>query len=243
MAAEVGSRDREQSLEMKIDDLTAQVSFLTEEALAARQRRSRWEEPVADVGPITNQAMEMATTEFDKLSTEVSVEDLVRLLRQFLSSVGTLEKSLVQLNAMAELAADVAPITTEAMELATSKLIELDDKGYFRLVSAGTEIADKVVGSFTEDDLHQLGDNVVFILQTVKEMTQPEVMGMLQGTAFAIQETQHEIDEGRDATPSLFGLAKQMRDPEVRRGMDRALGILRTLSNGTNGANPDADHK
>ena len=38
-------------------------------------------------------------------------------------------------------------------------------------------IADRVVTEFTEEDVKALGDNVVTILNAVKEMTQPEVMG------------------------------------------------------------------
>ena len=38
---------------------------------------------------------------------------------------------------------------------------------------------DQVVTSFTEEDVRQLGDNVVLILNTVKAMTQPEIMNMV----------------------------------------------------------------
>jgi len=74
-----------------------------------------------------------------------------------------------------------------------------------------------------------LGDNVVLILQTVKEMTQPEVMTMMRRTAITAQ----GVDDSYAEPPSTIALLKQMRDPEVRRGLARTLNILRTLGSET----------
>jgi uncharacterized protein YjgD (DUF1641 family) len=82
------------------------------------------------------------------------------------------------------------------------------------------------VTSFSEDDVNQLGDNVVLILETVKEMTQPEVMELLQRTAQSLEE---EITQ----TPSTLALLRQMRDPEVKRGLARMLQVLRSFSDST----------
>jgi len=88
------------------------------------------------------------------------------------------------------------------------------------------EIADRGVTSFTEEDVQALGDNIVLILNTVKEMTQPEVMNLLSRTAVEVQEIE---DSPVGPPPSTFALLRQMRDPEVRRGLARALTVLRSL--------------
>jgi uncharacterized protein YjgD (DUF1641 family) len=111
----------------------------------------------------------------------------------------------------------------------TEKLGELEAKGYFTFGEGGLKIVDKVVTSFDEDDVESLGDNIVLILNTVKEMTQPEVMNLLSRTMVEVQETE---DTPVGPPPSAFALLKQMRDPEVRRGLARALTVLRSL--GTN---------
>jgi hypothetical protein len=73
--------------------------------------------------------------------------------------------------------------------------------------------------SFGPDDLEALGDNVVLILETVKEMTQPEIMTMLRRTAHLVGEHPDEPAE----PPSVLALARELRDPEVRRGLARVL--------------------
>ena len=67
--------------------------------------------------------------------------------------------------------------------------------------------------------------NVVLILNTVKEMTQPEVMTLLQRTALTAQDVDAEFAEA----PSTFALLKQMRDPQTRRGLGRVMTMLRTI--------------
>ena len=43
-------------------------------------------------------------------------------------------------------------------------------------------ILDNMVTSFSEEDVNRLGDNIVLILNTVKDMTQPEIMSFVRNT-------------------------------------------------------------
>ena len=83
---------------------------------------------------------------------------------------------------------------------------------------------DNIVNSFTEEDVKQLGDNIVLILETVKEMTQPEIMHMLQNTANVIRE------EDENENVSLLGIIRQLNDPAVKRGLSKTLTVLKTVS-------------
>jgi uncharacterized protein YjgD (DUF1641 family) len=125
----------------------------------------------------------------------------------------------------AELVHDLSPITGALMERATGAMSELDDKGYVEFVGQLIAIIDRVVTSFGPDDVKALGDNVVLILEAVKEMTQPEVMTMLRRTAVSAQ----HVDADISTAPSMLGLARELRDPEVRLGLARTLSVLRTI--------------
>jgi len=80
------------------------------------------------------------------------------------------------------------------------------------------------VTSFGEEDVKALGDNVVLILQTMKSMTQPEIMNLLGST---VQSLESEPLEPVDYT--YRALLSQLRDPEVRRGMAVALRMLQGI--------------
>jgi len=114
--------------------------------------------------------------------------------------------------------------TTLASKL-TEVLQVADAKGYFAFARQGAQIADNVVTEFTQEDVKALGDNIVTILNAVKEMTQPEVMALVQRTAITMQHGEDEHIE----PPSMLALLKSMRDPQTRRGMARVLAMLRSV--------------
>ncbi len=76
-----------------------------------------------------------------------------------------------------------------------NSLAELEQKGYFTFARGGMRIVDNVVTSFTEDDVNRLGDNVVLILNTVKDMTQPEIMNFVRNTLLVAE---GEVDKPVD---------------------------------------------
>ncbi len=61
---------------------------------------------------------------------------------------------------------DIVDMMTEA----TAVLTQLESKGYFGFMRQGAYVVDQVVTSFSEQDVKQLGDNVVLILNTVKAL-------------------------------------------------------------------------
>ena len=132
---------------------------------------------------------------------------------------------MAQLGPMSELAEQLTHLSGPAMAKATEVLTVADDKGYFAFARQGGMIADRVVTEFSEEDVAALGENVVTILTAVKEMTQPEVMGLVQRTALSVQDAEDTPME----PPSMFALLKSMRDPQTRRGLAKVMAMLHTV--------------
>ena len=215
-------------LERKIDALTEQVAFLTREAHLNRQRRQRWEDLQNDMMPIAGEAMIVVSNELD--AANVNVSDLAALMRRLVKVAPVLERALGQIEMYSELGQDVLPLGSEAFEFAVARLADLGEKGYFTFAQGAIQVADRIVTGFTEEDVEQLGDNVVLILQTIKEMTQPEIMAALHRMIEAVQIQQSHIAKESTEPPSFFQILKQMRDPEIRRGIARGLNTLRAVS-------------
>ena len=215
-------------LERKIDTLTEQIALLAQEALLNRQRRRRWEDLQKDVMPIAGEAMVVVTNELDALN--VNVSDLAALMRRLVKVAPVLERALGQIEMYSELAQDVMPLGSDAFESAVSRLADLGEKGYFTFARGALQVADRIVTGFTEEEVAQLGDNVVLILQTIKEMTQPEIMAALHRMIEAVQIQQRHITRESAEPPGFLQILKQMRDPEIRRGIARGLNTLRAVS-------------
>ena len=131
---------------------------------------------------------------------------------------------LDQLESMMDLAETVGPLANEAFGKAVDEMTELERKGYFSFARGGMQIMDNVVTSFSEEDVNRFGDNVVLILNTVKDMTQPEILNFVRNTLLVAEK---EIDKPVDI--SYMGLMRMMRDPEVRRGLALTMRVLQVV--------------
>jgi uncharacterized protein YjgD (DUF1641 family) len=148
--------------------------------------------------------------------------DLLRLLKKLIRAAPTIETMLDLLDGVKDLMEVVMPLSKDAFAKAEATLDAADRKGYFGFARGGARIMDNIVNSFTEDDVRQLGDNVVLILRTVKEMTQPEVMNFLRST---VSMAEKEVEAPVDI--SYRSLLAQMRDPNMRRGLALTMRMLR----------------
>jgi uncharacterized protein YjgD (DUF1641 family) len=118
------------------------------------------------------------------------------------------------------------PILNDAVLMSVQQLDTLERRGYFRLLKEGQYVLDNIVDHFGPEDVRQLGDNAVTILTTVKQMTQPEIMGMMQNLAGGLRLAEGQPEQ---LDTSFWSLLKQLRDPQTRRGLAITLGMLRAV--------------
>ena len=212
------------SLEERLEVMARQLEEVTSELRRQRQDRERWSELATDMVPLAQEAMTKVTTHLEEDACDF--DNVASLGHAFIRNAYVLESWLGPLRVMAALAEELGPLATPAMSSLTNHLQQLDERGYFSRAREVANVLDTVVTSFSNDDVKLLGDNIVLILQTVKQMTQPEIMGMLGRAAVTLQEGETIADS---KSPSARALLRQMRDPMVRRGMARLLATLRSI--------------
>lgn len=214
-------------LNQKLDKLSTQIEFLTEEAQRQKQRQAEWDELKADLLPIVDEAYGLSVQQLAELEQFVQLEDLFRLFKRLLRNTRNLELMLDQLESFTELWQDISPLSRDAFLSLMTQLDVMERKGYFSFFKGGLEMADKIVTSFSEEDVQQLGDNIVLILQTVKEMTQPQVMNMMRQTA-------HIVSDEEPVDTSFLGIVRQLNDPSVRKGLAKTLQVLKSVADSEN---------
>lgn len=220
-----------QELNTKIDALSEQVRALTELAQRDAAERENRAELWRDLSPIAGDAMRLVTRELEDVQAEADIRVVVRVVKKLLRHLPDIESALDQIDSVTGLLEVAGPIGTDAFAKVTASLDALERAGYMTFARGGARIVDKIVTSFSEDDVRQLGDNVVLILRTVQQMTQPEVMNFLRATvSLAESETEAPVDV------SYRGLLAQMRDPNVRRGLGLAMRVLGGIGGNAAGA-------
>ncbi len=208
----------------RVEDLATRVEKLIQCTENDRRTRQAWADFSADLTPVASRAVERTIDRLD--GTVIDTDAVIELLIRLAEAAPQLERSVGTLVSVGELAGEVGEVGGAVFESAITRLDELGRRGYFTFFAGLLEVLDRIVTSFDEEDLRQLGNNVVLILETVKQMTQPEIMLLLQRTARIARE------DDEPATVSLFRLLREMRDPEVKLGLHRAMGLLRGLGSG-----------
>ena len=196
-----------------------------ESHMAEQQRRQQeMEELQRDLIPIGNHLFKLAIDELAEIGSEFQAEDLFFLLKRVLRDTNLLLKVFDQLENVMELSEDIQVLGKQIFNQGVQELDRLEREGYFAFAREGWQIVERVVTEFSEEDVRALADNVVVILKTVRNMTQPEIMAIANQSVDAIRETP---DESKNI--SAFKLVKEMGSPQVKRGMSRMLNLLKAM--------------
>lgn len=120
----------------------------------------------------------------------------------------------------------VLPIAKEVMQHATGKLSELEKAGYFAFAKELMNVGQRIVESYSADDVRRLGDAVTSILDTVRAMTQPEVLAIANGASEVLSHA------GQTKPIGLMGMVRATRNQDVGRGMAVMFEVLRQVGHG-----------
>lgn len=213
-------------MDKELELLHQKIDFLTEQVMVTKRKQKEWEELRQDMTPIVTDLFRSTVKELDEVSTYFTYEDLVYLIKRLLRNTRTLITLFEQLESAKGFLEDAAPLTKDVFQSVMRQMEELEQKGYFTFIKGAKQIADNVVTSFSEKDVKALGDNIVLILDTVKQLTQPEMMQTIQNVLTVYQHVNVEPPE----KVSLFGLMKELNDPDVRKGLHSGLTILKNIS-------------
>lgn len=116
---------------------------------------------------------------------------------------------------------EFSPIMRDVMIRATKELADLEERGYFMFARKMADIVDRVVTSYDEDDLTQFSDSVVTIIDTMRNVTQPDVLALANEATNAIHDAEGVKGKG------LYGMLRASNDKDVKKGMAVALEVLR----------------
>ncbi|MDF1550756.1 MAG: DUF1641 domain-containing protein, partial [Bacteroidales bacterium] len=109
---------------------------------------------------------------------------------------------------------------------AIHEMSEFEQKGYFEFFKEAKGIMDNIVEHFPPEDVRSLADNAVTILETVKGMTQPDMLSAMNNalTIFKSMDTK-EIPEY-----TIWKAFRAMNSKEMRKGIGFMISFLQKLS-------------
>jgi uncharacterized protein YjgD (DUF1641 family) len=213
------------TMEQELALLHEKIDYLTVQIEAQNRRQRELEELQQDLVPIANHIVKLTIDELEEIGRDFQLEDLLFLLKRLLRNTNSLLGLMDRMESVLGLTDDVNRVGKEAFNVTVETLDRFEREGYFTFMQEAWLIFERIVTEFNEDDVRALGDNVVTILTTIRNMTQPEILSIANNAVEAIS-TEAAVEDA----PSALRLLRELSDPQVRRGMARMLNVVKALA-------------
>lgn len=216
----------EKNIQEQIDQINRKLDLILEEIELQKKSRREIEDLKDDLMRVGKDIYNTAVEELDQIHDHVNTRDILHFGKYMLRNINTISKVVQQLESTKDFLNDAAPLIREYIVDFMKKMDEFDRKGYFEFIKESQNIVDKIVTSFSKEDVKALGDNIVTILNTVKNLTQPDMLEALNNALGVYKKLNIHVDE-KVTLPTML---REMNSPEVRKGLVFALRFLKSLA-------------
>lgn len=216
----------EQNIQAQIDAINRKLDLILEEMQAQRETRQSLEDLTADVSIIGKDIFKNTVIQLDKAGVELDPEALTGIGIKLIRNIDNINEFLEMLESINDFMKDVGPIVHQVGLDAINKMHELEQKGYIDFFRELSKSLDNIVSHFSKDDVKALSDNIVFILETVKNLTQPDMLKAINN-ALAIYKN---LDMENVEEYSIFRAMMEMRKPEMKKGIGFMITFLKKMN-------------
>jgi uncharacterized protein YjgD (DUF1641 family) len=216
----------EQLMQMQINDINRKLDDVLEYLKNQNAQTSSVQDMMSDISIVATDIYHTAVSELDNRAVEINPEEVKLLMIRLVKNVKNFNELLQMLESTLDFMRDAGPIANEVIIEITHKLAEFEQKGYFIYLNQISRMIDNVVTHFKPEDISLLADNVVNILETVKNITQPEMLNAVN-TAVKVF---NNLETENPPEYSMWQVYKEMRTPEMRRGMGMMISFMKNMS-------------
>ena len=137
----------------------------------------------------------------------------------------------------ADLVDEMMPILRLAMNVGADNLHDLEQKGFFAFGREAVRVVERIVESYSEEDVRALGGHIVGIMDTVKNVTQPAILQVANEATDVL----HHAD---DVQPmGMMGMVRATRDDDTQKGMAIVFEVLRQIGRTASASSPSEQPK
>jgi len=165
----------------KVDKITLQMAFLTEQAEIQQRRAREFDELKADLIPIGNQLIHLTINELEEIGTDFELEDLLFLLKRVLRNTHLIMTMMDRFESLMGIADEVEILGKQVFSSTVEALDKLEQTGVF--TEAG-DIFNTITRENTLSDLNRMlkafhveeneGASAPSLVSLMKDANQPE---------------------------------------------------------------------
>lgn len=214
----------------QIAELNQKVDTILEYVNQQRLKSQAMDDLVADASIIGKDIYDSTVKALDEREVVLDPDELRELGVRVAQNVGNFNAILDTMGSVLDLLRDAGPIANEVIIDTTRKLHEFEEKGYFEFMREFGNIIDNIITYYQVEDARMLADNVVIILDTIKNLTQPEMLKSVDNAIRVFSKI--EMDE--IPSYSIFGVMRELNKPEMKKALGFFVTFMKNLSQNQN---------
>lgn len=216
----------ENDISAQLAEIQQSLAQISDEMALVRKQRQEMEDLKEDLTRVAKDLFAGAIEEFEDIAPFVATGDFLHLVKLILRNTNNITQVIGKLESTLDFFEDFKPIGKELFNDTLQGLNSLDQSHYFDFAKEAAQISNNIVSHFSTEDVRQLADNIVPILETLKSVTQPDMMGAVKNgiTLFARMDLE-EVPE-----VSIWQAIKELNTPEMRRVLGFTIAFAKSIS-------------
>jgi len=214
------------ALQKQLDTIQESLDQINKELALQRQRDLVWSELQQDLGHVVGDVFHSLTSELQEIESEIKPGETVLFLKTVLWNIPNFRRLIEQLGSTQELISDSAPLARDLFQDLVKQFTQFERRGYFDFLRELLRVGHQVMTHFSPEDVRLLADNIVTILETIKSLTQPEMLAALNnGVNIYRNLGTKNIEEY-----SLWKAFRELNSPELKRGIGFMMAFLKNIA-------------
>ena len=217
----------DKSIQPQIDEINQKLDLVLHYVNQQRLKSEAIEDLVTDVSIIGRDIFHDAVNELDNQNIELDIDEIKILIFKLIKNTGNFVTVLSAFESINDFLKDAGPVANEVMIDVIKKMHEFEKKGYFEFIKELMHVFDNIITNYSGEDVRLLSDNIVTIMDTIKNMTQPEMLGAMNNAVNIYKNLNPDDVEEY----SMWKAFREMRTPEMKRGIGFIMLFLKNLTN------------
>jgi uncharacterized protein YjgD (DUF1641 family) len=216
----------ETDVQIQIDAINRKLDIILEEVIAQREARESINDLTSDLSIIGKDIFRNTVEQLDKAGVELDRDAIAGIGIKLIRNVNSINEFLDMMESIHDFMKDISPILHQAGLDAINKMHELEQKGYVDFLREIGHLSDNIVTHFSREDVKALADNIVVILETVKGLTQPDMLKAINNAVTIYK----NLDTADIEEYSMLKAFRELRKPEMRKGIGFMITFLKRLN-------------
>ncbi|PLX23863.1 MAG: hypothetical protein C0599_03345 [Salinivirgaceae bacterium] len=217
----------DQNIQTQINELNHKMDLILDNVNQQRLKAEAVEDLVKDLSLVGKDIYDSSVEELENQQVSIDPDALKIIVVKLIKNIENIGNVISLFESANDLIKDAGPIVNEVIIEATKKLHVFEQKGYFEFFAAFGDVVDNIVTNFSKDDVTQLAENISTILQTVKNLTQPEMLDAVNNAVKVYQSM--EVENVPEY--SVWKLMREMNKPEMKKALGFAVTFLKNIAN------------